>query len=158
MSAKVILVMRHGEKSDDLLDPDLTPAGKARARRLAQFIPATFGKPKWLFATAPSKHSRRPIQTLEPLARRCRLTIDETYADQDYGALAQHLRTSDAFDGSLVVVCWHHGNVPPMMHALKAHEDDYPNPWKPDVFNLILQVKFTKDRKKPKVTKVREPF
>ena len=158
MNAKVILVMRHAEKSDDPLDPDLTPAGNARAQRLAQYIPATFGKPKWLFATAASKHSRRPIQTLEPLATQCHLTIDETYADQDYGALAHHLRKSDAFDGALVVVCWHHGNIPPMMHALKASAGDYPDPWKGDVFDLILQVKFAKDQETPEVTKVREPF
>jgi broad specificity phosphatase PhoE len=159
MNAKVILVMRHAEKSDDPLDPNLTPAGYARARRLAEYIPATFGKkPQWLFASAGSKHSRRSIQTLEPLATRCRLTIDETYADQDYGALADHLRKSDAFDGALVVVCWHHGNIPPMMRALKAPADDYPDPWKRHVFNLILQVKIAKDREIPLVTRVSEPF
>ena len=156
MNAKVILVMRHAEKSDDPLDSNLTPAGYARAQHLAQYIPATFGKPKGLFASAASKHSRRPIQTLEPLATQCHLTIDETYADQDYGALAHHLRKNDAFDGSLVVVCWHHGNIPSMMRALKAPEDDYPDPWKRGVFNLILQVKITKDRHE--VTRVSEPF
>jgi hypothetical protein len=45
-----------------------------------------------------------------------------------------------------------------MMHALKAPADDYPDPWKGDVFNLILQVKIAKDQEMPEVTKVREPF
>ena len=155
---KIILVMRHAEKSDDPLDPNLTPAGHQRAQSLAQYIPATFGAPKFLFASAPSKHSRRPIETLEPLAAQCGLTIDDSYADQDYGALAHHLRKNDALEGALTVVCWHHGNIPPMMHALKASPDDYPDPWKRDVFNLILQVKMTKGSDTPEVTRVKEPF
>ena len=158
MNEKIILVMRHAEKSDNPLDPNLTPTGYARAQRLAQYIPATFGTPTFLFATAASKHSRRPIETLEPLATRCHLTIDETWADQDYGALAHHLRKQSAFDGALTVVCWHHGNIPSMMHALKAPADGYPDPWKRDVFNLILQVKIAKDREIPEVTRVSEPF
>jgi phosphohistidine phosphatase SixA len=158
MNERIILVMRHSEKSDDPLDPYLTPTGYARAQRLAQYVPATFGAPKFLFASAASKHSRRSIETLEPLAKQCRLTIDETYADQDYGALAHHLRKHAAFDGALTVVCWHHGNIPSMMHALKASADDYPDPWKRDVFNLILQVKITKGREIPEVTRVSERF
>ena len=158
MNEKIILVMRHAEKSDNPLDPNLTPTGYARAQRLAQYIPATFGTPTFLFASAASKHSRRSIETLEPLATRCHVTIDETYADQDYGALAHHLRKQSAFDGALTVVCWHHGNVPSMMHALKAPADGYPDPWKRDVFNLILQVKMTKGSDTPEVTRVKEPF
>jgi broad specificity phosphatase PhoE len=51
MNTGTILIMRHAEKSGDPLDPDLTPAGRDRAQRLAEFIPAKFGKPQFLFAT-----------------------------------------------------------------------------------------------------------
>jgi broad specificity phosphatase PhoE len=156
MKDRVILVMRHGEKSNDPLDPHLTIAGQARAKALARYVPATFGAPKFLFASAASKHSRRPIETLEPLAAECHLTIDDSYADQDYGALAHYLRKNDAFAESLVVVCWHHGNIPPMMHALGAAAGDYPNPWKPDVFNLILQTMLGKETTEVKT--ITEPF
>jgi broad specificity phosphatase PhoE len=111
MAETVILVMRHAEKPDDPLDPDLSPAGRARAQRLASCIPSTFGKPGFLFASAVSKHSHRPIETLEPLSLQCGVKIDSSYADQDYGALAQELRTNNAYHGCLVVVCWHHGNI-----------------------------------------------
>jgi broad specificity phosphatase PhoE len=154
MAAKIILVMRHAEKSDDPLDPDLSPAGRARAQHLASYIPATFGQPGFLFASAVSKHSHRPIQTLEPLSLQCSVKIDASYADQDYGALAQELRENNAYDASLVIVCWHHGNIPPLMHALKAAAGDYPDPWNPAVFNLILRL----DGSAPKVTRVTEPF
>jgi broad specificity phosphatase PhoE len=121
MGTKTILVMRHAEKSDDPLDPHLTDAGRLRAQRLVDYIPKTFGRePKFLIASAVSKHSQRPIETLEPIATHDGLQIDGSYADQDYGALAQYLRHSDDFDDVLTVVCWHHGNIPNLMHALKA--------------------------------------
>jgi hypothetical protein len=110
----------------------------------------------FLFATAASKHSRRPIETLKPLARRCDLKIDKTFADQDYGALALVLREKHKYRGALIVVCWHHGNIPPLAHALNAKARDYPNPWNRDVFNLILQ--FNLAGAVPTVKRVNEPF
>jgi broad specificity phosphatase PhoE len=93
MGTKTILVMRHAEKSDDPLDPLLTDAGRLRAQRLVDYIPKTFGRePKFLIASAVSKHSQRPIETLEPIATHDGLHIDSSYADQDYGAFAHHLR------------------------------------------------------------------
>jgi hypothetical protein len=55
----------------------------------------------------------------------CGLRIDESFADQDYGALAQELRTNAKYNGALIVVCWHHGNIPNMMHALKSNSGNY---------------------------------
>jgi hypothetical protein len=158
MGKKTILVMRHAEKSTDPLDPDLTDAGRGRAQRLVDYVTKTFGPPEFLFASAASKHSRRPIETLEPLAAQCRLQIDSTYADQDYGVLAHHLRHSDGFKDVLTVVCWHHGNIPNLMNALKAAPTDYPDPWKRDVFNLILRVELAKKDGVPTVERIIEPF
>jgi broad specificity phosphatase PhoE len=152
------LIMRHGEKPADPLQQDVAPEGRERADRLASYIPQTFGKPDFLFASAASKHSRRPIETLEPLAAQCGLTIDETYADQDYGALAYELRKDAKYDGALIVVCWHHGNIPNMMHALKADPKDYPDPWDRDVFNLILRVDMDHSGQRLQVSKIVEPF
>jgi len=156
MSSIKILVMRHAEKSDDPLDPDLSAAGRERAKNLAHYIPAKFGKPDFLFATAASKHSRRPIQTLKPLSRRCDLRIDQSFADQDYGALAYVLRKKPKYRGRLIVVCWHHGNIPSLAHALDARARDYPDPWHRNVFNLILQ--FHVAGKVPRIKRVVEPF
>ena len=63
-----ILLMRHAEKTGDPMDPHLSLDGYARAAKLADFIPATFGIPQFLIATSISKHSVRPIETLEPLS------------------------------------------------------------------------------------------
>jgi broad specificity phosphatase PhoE len=154
-----ILLMRHAEKTDDPMDQHLSPEGYARAAKLADYIPATFGIPQFLFATAISKHSIRPIETIEPLAAKIGVSIDSTYADQDYGALAYQLlsepRYADA--GSLIVVCWHHGNIPSMARALKAPPGSYPDPWDAHVFNRILVMAYAGGGE-PGVTTSTEPF
>lgn len=151
-----ILVMRHAEKSADPADPDITPAGEARATALAKYIPDTFGEPDFIFASAVSKHSARPYETVKPLSKRTGLPIDATIADQDYPFLAHDLLSDADFAGKRIVVCWHHGNIPSLMHALGAANGDYPDPWDPGVFNLILKVDFAVEG--PRVTKVIEPF
>ena len=156
-SPTFLLVMRHAEKSDDPSDPDLTPAGHQRAETLANYIPKTFGLPDAIFAAAISKHSARPYETVEQLAKAVGKPIDATIADQDYGFLANKLLTDAAYARKAVVVCWHHGNIPSMLHALGAAPGDYPDPWDPTCFNLILKVEFPADGP-PSVTEITEPF
>src|ERR1700684_710238 len=111
-----ILLMRHAEKTADPMDPHLSPDGYARAAKLAEYIPAALGVPQYLFATSISKHSVRPIETVQPLATKIGVQIDSTYADQDYGALAGQLFSDPRFAdaGKLILICWHHGNIPSM--------------------------------------------
>jgi broad specificity phosphatase PhoE len=151
-----ILVMRHAEKPDDSSDPDLSRAGHARAIRLATFIPEEFGKPDFIIAAAVSHSSARPYETVRPLSKVTDIGVDATIADADYPTLAKGLLNKDKFFGKLVVVCWHHGNIPKLMESLGAKKGDYPDPWDPAVFNLILQVTFTDG--KASVKEVNEPF
>jgi phosphohistidine phosphatase SixA len=155
-SPRTLLVMRHAEKSADPSDPDLTAAGEARAKALAGYIPTQFGAPDFIFAAGISKHSARPYETVKPLSRRTGVPIDSTIADQDYGFLASELLSDTDYAGKGVVVCWHHGNIPSLMHALGAASGAYPDPWDPTVFNLILKVEFSPGG--PTVTRVTEPF
>lgn len=152
----MILVMRHAERPADPSDPDLTKQGKARAKRLATYIPKEFGKPDFIFAAAISRHSARPYQTVLPLSKQTKVSIDAKIADNDYGVLAQKLLTKKRYAGKSIVVCWHHGNIPSLMRMLGAPSGSYPNPWNHTVFNLILKVDFPKGR--AKVKKIREPF
>jgi phosphohistidine phosphatase SixA len=153
---KLLLVMRHAEKSADPSDPNLTPAGEARAKALADYIPNEFGAPDFIFAAAISKHSARPYETVKPLSKRTGVPIDATIADQDYGFLASELLKDTDYAGKTGVVCWHHGNIPSLMHALGAPSNAYPDPWDPKVFNLILKVEFPAGGLT--VGKVIEPF
>lgn len=151
-----VLVMRHAEKADDPLDPDLSPAGRQRALALVRYIPAAFGRPDFLFASAVSKHSRRPLETLEPLSQHCGVPVNAEFADQDYGALAHAICKDIRYEGKLILVSWHHGDIPPLAHALKAKSRDYPDPWDQNVFNLILQFVFAQGILT--VRKIIEPF
>lgn len=153
---KMILVMRHAEKPDDPDIPDLTPAGQTRAEKLAGFIPDQFGKPDLIFASAITRHSARPYQTVLPLSKATGVGVDATFADNDYGALTKELLSKPKYADQQVVICWHHGNIPPMMRYLDAQKSTYPNPWDHTVFNLILQVAFSSG--KVNVTRVVEPF
>jgi phosphohistidine phosphatase SixA len=150
-----VLVMRHAEKLADPLDPNLSPAGSIRAQKLVTYVPQEFGNPDFIFAKAISKHSARPYQTVQPLSEAINVAIDATFADQDYGALASTILSSAQYANKKVLVCWHHGNIPPLMQALGC-TGGYPDPWDPAVFNLILNVTF--EGGEPAVTQVSEPF
>jgi broad specificity phosphatase PhoE len=154
-SGTCILVMRHAEKNQDPDDPNLSAAGYLRAKQLATFIPERFGPPKFIFATAVSKHSARPLETVQPLASAIGVTIDQSFADQDYGALAKQITHDPRYTGRLTLVCWHHGNIPNLCRSLGAPSGEYPDPWNPTVFNLILCLTRSDQ---VSVTQVTEPF
>lgn len=151
-----ILVMRHAEKPDDPGDPNLSAPGRARAKALAAWYLEGLGPPDFIFAAAPSRHSERPVQTVQPLAEALGIALHTSYADKDYGALADTLLSKPEFEGKAILVCWHHGNIPGLMWTLGAPEGSYPDPWAPAVFNLILATDFLSDG--PKVSQIFEPF
>jgi phosphohistidine phosphatase SixA len=156
METGQILLFRHAEKADDPLDPHLSPAGRDRALKIAQYIPDTFGRPDFLFASAASQHSVRPIETLQPLSGACGIPINTEFADQDYSALAHEILSNDRYEGKRLVICWHHGNIPSLARALGAKPGSYPDPWNPAVFNLILILDYANGI--PSVRRVTEPF
>jgi hypothetical protein len=152
-----VLVMRHAEKLADVANPHLSPAGEARATALAAYIPTTFWVPDFIFATMISKHSARPIETVTPLSQQTGVAINSDLADQEYGVLARDLLTDATYAGKHVLVCWHHGNIPPMLRALGAAVGTYSDPWDPPVFNLILKLDYGSVGA-PDVSKIVEPF
>lgn len=156
MAPVKIVIMRHAEKPDDPGDPNLSPEGRERAEALVTWYPETFGAPDYIFAAAISKHSARPVQTVQPLAEALGLELHVPYADEDYTGLAEALLIKPKFDGKTILICWHHGNIPGLMQALGAPEGSYPNPWVPTVFNLVLVTDFPNGA--PTVSDVFEPF
>jgi phosphohistidine phosphatase SixA len=157
MAPKTILVMRHAEKPDDPYNPDLSKAGMERAARLAQYIPDQFGTPDFVIAAAVSPHSMRPYQTVVPLAKEQQILIDSRIASSDYSYLAHRLINKSKYKGSLILLCWHHGQIPPLLDALTVPEGSYPSPWDKHVFNLIIELKF-RDGEFHKAKEIAEPF
>lgn len=153
-----IILFRHAEKPANKTDPNLSTIGETRADRLASYIPATFGKPDFIIAAAVSKGSARPYQTVVPLSRATGVAIDATIRDAHFQKLAERLTRNRQYDGKLVVICWHHGEIPQLMEALGAPAGSYPSQWKKKVFNLILKLEFGDDTGRPVVTQITEPF
>ena len=152
-----ILLMRHAEKTGEKSDYHLSQEGRKRAEKLAEYIPATFGKPDFLLAAAPSDNSNRSIETLQPLEAATGVPLQSTYKDKQFGDLAGALLSDAIYAGKLIVICWHHGNLPSLAAALGAPKGSYPRDWDDEVFNLILDFSYRTDGG-PLVRQVQEPF
>jgi phosphohistidine phosphatase SixA len=157
MAPSLVLLMRHAEKPADPNDPHLSNEGMTRAEKLAVYIPETFGDSQWLFASAISKHSARPYETLKPLSKKLGIPLDATHADQDYAALAAELLVNQRYAGQRVAIAWHHGHLPAFANALGAPKGQYPDPWDPLVFALILKFEWPATHHAV-VTMVTQPF
>lgn len=124
-----VVVVRHAEKADDGgADPELSVAGRARARALVQVLERT------LVDAVYATQYKRTRQTVEPLARHFGLETRvvpvtsgdiETYA-QD---LSRQLQREHA--GQTVVIAGHSNTVPTIVEGFAGDEietmseDDY---------------------------------
>lgn len=141
-----VLIIRHGEKpGDPAVDAatdgtGLSTRGYERAAALAIYVPATFGKPDFLFATQASKHSNRPVETITPLAQALDRSIDSGYADDDFGKLAAKLLGDSKYAGKLVLICWHHGKIPQLTTVLGGAAPQ--SSWPAAVFDRVWQMDF----------------
>lgn len=141
-----IILIRHGEKpgdpnSDKVADgTGLSLRGQIRAAALSVSIPAAYPNVNFLFATAASAKSNRPVLTITPLSQALHLKISAKHGDKDYAALADHLLTHDKYAGKVVLVCWHHGKLPKLAKALGVTPPV--DPWPAGVFDRIWQIDF----------------
>jgi hypothetical protein len=69
--------------------------------------------------------------------------------DNGYSVLAADLLQRPEYTGKLIIVCWHHGNIPDLAMALsvsKKQIDDAQGMdgmhWDPAVFDLFWSIKF----------------
>jgi len=144
----VIYIFRHAEKPvGEGKDPNLTERGFQRARAIPSLFvmapgatqPARFPRPDYIFATETSKGSNRPIETITPLAQVLHLKINHDFADIETGPLAKEL-LSGKYAGKVVVIAWHHGEIPHLAQALGVTHP--PRKWDPDVFDQIWQIRW----------------
>jgi len=136
-----VLIIRHGEKpGDPAIDSDsdsrdLSSRGFERAKALATFIPQTFGRPDFLFATHASKHSDRPVETITPLSQAIGIGIDDKHADDDFQNVADDILSHPKYAGKLILICWHHGKIPELTGALGGNAPE--DPWPGTVFDRV---------------------
>lgn len=108
-----VILVRHAEKADDGDDPDLTEAGRARAKALAY----TLGELeiKAVYAT----QYMRTQETARPLAESIGLDVTVIEAASDYASEMSSLILTE-HTGEIVVVVSHSNTVPAIIDALGA--------------------------------------
>jgi hypothetical protein len=142
-----IILIRHAEKPADPNDPHLSPAGVKRAKQLVSFIttdPAMtrFGLPAGVFATQTTKHDdgQRTQETVAPLAKALKLTVQTPYLGKDYAAVAKLILANPAYAGKTVIICWNHEVIPQLVAALGVTPE--PSKWKSSVFDLVYVISY----------------
>jgi broad specificity phosphatase PhoE len=150
---RMIMLIRHAEKP---LHPDgpcgvtphgqedphsLTVTGWIRAGALVQLFapahgdpPAGLRRPDTIYATAHAGgHSKRSIQTVDPLASRLGLEVVTRYAEGDEAHLAKELGTR----AGVTLVAWHHESIHSIGHHLGAVDPPVPESWPADRFDVV---------------------
>jgi broad specificity phosphatase PhoE len=145
-----VLIIRHAEKPPERDESvHLSPTGKDRAEHLHQLFrapkkgQAPFPTPDVIFAARDSKHSHRSVETVTPLARKLKLTINSNYPDADFAKLAHEILHSGKYAGKTVLICWHHGMIPDLARALRA--GDAPRHWKGNTFDRVWELTYQKN-------------
>ena len=117
----------------------------------------TFGRPDFLVAARSSKRSRRPVETIEPLATGLGgLAIADDLDDEQVADLAERLRDTPAWHGGTGVISWRHSDIPRLVAALGAPDllgDEWDETDYTTVVDLVLR-----DGAPPDARRVTMPF
>lgn len=150
-----LILLRHAEKTGKKSDTGLSPAGTARAAQLATYLPETFGRPAFLIAARTSKRSRRPVETLEPLAAATGLSISDDLDDSEVKKLVKALRDDPAYRGKVGVISWRHSDLPDLAAALGAPDGFLPD-WYEDDYTTVIVLDYGAGP--PRAQRVAMPF
>lgn len=139
-----ILLLRHAEKPPT--GPELSEKGWQRARALTRVFHERseilrFGPPAALYAMAPSTKgaSVRAIQTLQFVAQDLKLPIIANVVRDDFETMLDEIRTTPAYDGKMVVICWEHDVLEDIAQSLGvAPKPKYPG----KIFDRLWRVSF----------------
>src|SRR5215510_14415715 len=153
----VILIIRHAENPAN--GHGLSPRGEERAKAYKNYflnftVDSKKEEPNAIVVAADSKHSHRQRLTVQPFAKAANLPIDNRFANKQPADLAAKLRAN--YQGKVVLVCWHHGQIPALLRALGASPETLlPNgKWPRDVYDWVIVVSFDENgRVVPESTK-----
>ena len=140
-----VLIIRHAENPPN--GHALSLRGKERAEAYKNYFQnfTVDGKPRVpeaVLVAADSKHSHRPRLTVQPFAKAANLPIDNRFANKQPADLAAELRAD--YQGKIILICWHHGQIPAVLRALGAdHTTLVPNgKWPKDVYDWVIMLSF----------------
>ena len=153
--ATKIMVMRHAEKpakdgapygvtlEGERNKESLQPRGWQRAGALANLFTPTNGriqdaalaKPQFLYASKPlrRKGSRRPMETITPLAEKLAIRINSHYERSDVEGVIEEIFSCRG----VVLVCWQREYIPQIGAHILGTERGVPRLWPEDRFDMI---------------------
>lgn len=110
-----------------------------------------FPTPNFLFATAPSNSSSRPVETIIPTAQALqflnnnpKLTINDQFTNDTSGIQAltsEILQNPNTYGGQVVLIAWHHGTIPQLTEAFGVPSSQLPwSKWPGTVFDLVFYI------------------
>ena len=141
----VILIIRHAENPPN--GHGLSPRGEERAKAYINYflnftVDSKRLEPNAVVVAADSKHSHRPRLTVQPFAKAANLTIDNRFANKQPADLAAALRAN--YQGKVILICWHHGQIPAVLRALGADPTTLlpGGKWPRDVYDWVIMVSF----------------
>lgn len=149
------MLIRHAEKPDRDGEPfgvtekghrnkeALSVRGWQRAGALATLFAPTnasfqhraLARPKFLFASKPlqRKGSRRPIQTIRPLAQKLEIDINSNFERADYESMLE-----DVFScKGVVLVCWQREYIPQIASHILGQDNRLPADWPEDRYDIV---------------------
>ena len=110
-----------------------------------------FMTPNFLFATAPSNSSSRPVETITPLAQVLQFLHNDPALKVHHhfkndtkginGLKSEILQTPATYGGQVILICWHHGTIPQLTQAFGVPSSQLPwSKWPGTVFDLIFNI------------------
>lgn len=119
-----ILIFRHGEKTNDAQDRNLSALGTLHAQALVEYLPKKIlypdnitiyaENPNWQ-DSAGQGSSLRPLQTVTPFANSINKTINSSYNKDAYTDLVAGIKTginNATSANQTVLIFWEHKNMP----------------------------------------------
>jgi hypothetical protein len=141
----VVLIIRHAE--DAGRGHGLSARGAERAEAYKNYfqnfmIDSKRREPNDVLVAADSKQSHRPRLTVTPFAKAAKLPIDSSFGNKQPTDLAAELRANH--QGKVILICWHHGQIPAVLRALGADPATLlpGGKWPGDVFDWVIMANF----------------
>ena len=163
-----IMVLRHAEKPSKDFEPfgvtlegkrdseSLTVRGWQRAGALANLFAPTNGhfqhaslaKPQSIYASKPLKRkvSKRPIETITPLAEKLAIRINNNFPRFDVESMLEEVFLCKG----AVLICWKREYIPQIAAHILGNKARVPQVWPEDRFDLVWV--FDRDRSSARFT------
>lgn len=153
--ATKIMLLRHAEKpAKDSTPYGVTLNGKRNKESLEvrgwqragaltglfapaqkHFQHASLARPQFLFASKPLKHkgSRRPIETITPLAEKLAIEINTDFQRADFESMLEEVFSSRG----VVLICWQREYIPQIASHILGYRRIVPVDWPEDRFDMV---------------------